>query len=519
MKTKRLIMVTVGLVVAVAMTFTPISGSYAVMANTQSVDEVSEEVPVSDEPEVETEAVQQTVPEQNDVAEPSDEVSEEEPVTEETENEEATKTRYVWNDGQVKVTAELSDAAAIPDDAELTVKAVDSKSSGYDYDAYMSALNKNSDSRYDEKNTLLYDVAFIKDGMEIQPESGNVSVTFEFLNNQLAESIGAKKASNVNVIHLPLKDKIKDKYDTTADAKNIDAKDITVDKLTAAENGLKVSVKNEKVKFETSDFSVFAYTVDFEYTDPATGKVYTYNLEGAGSITLKELAIILGITTKADADEFISNVEDVKFSNENLVKVQKTLFKGWVLKSLEPFSSEELLTIIMKDGTVIEVKVTDIQESSDLTNFLVNAVITGATQNENGEYEVETGRDYSYILNVPQRLDFDFLLKQNLISCSSVLVRRSTMLQFPMPDDNLIHEDFFTWLSILQTGGYALGIDEPLLVYRLHSTSKSANKADAFKMNLAVYRKLQLPPAKRLASMISYTARNLKKYAGIERSK
>ena len=36
----------------------------------------------------------------------------------------------------------------------------------------MSALNKDPNSDHDRKNTLLSDVAFIKGGKEIQPESG-----------------------------------------------------------------------------------------------------------------------------------------------------------------------------------------------------------------------------------------------------------------------------------------------------------------------------------------------------------
>ena len=416
MKNKRLLKTIVGLAIAFAMTFTPFSGSYALLVNpagngdgqvteTQATDAASEDV-VSEEtepsqPEVtteESEPAEQAEPELNEDMVPVDEVA-----------EKAERTEYIWKDEKVKVTAVLSDAEAIPDDAELVAKAVTSKSDDYDYDAYMEALNKNSDSKYNAKNTLLYDVAFMKDGVEIQPESGTVSVTFEFLDKQLSKSIGAKKASDVNVIHLPLKNKIRDKYDTTADAKNIDANDIVFEELTKKDNELAVSVKNEKVQFETSEFSVYAYTVDFEYTDPETGKVYTYNLEGAGSITLKELAIILGITKKADADEFIDNVENVTFSNENLLKVKKTFFRGWVLKSLQPFSSEELLTITMNDGQVIEVIVTDdqIQTSNNLADFLVSASIS-ATQNEQGQYVVRDGTTYSINLHFKEDTSIQF---------------------------------------------------------------------------------------------------------------
>ena len=36
-------------------------------------------------------------------------------------------------------------------------------------------------------------------------------------------------------------------------------------------------------------------------------------------------------------------------------------------------------------------------ESTDLSDFLYNAVITGATQNAEGNYEVEAGKEYNII--------------------------------------------------------------------------------------------------------------------------
>ena len=191
--------------------------------------------------------------------------------------------------------------------------------------------------------------------------------------------------------------------DFLTDAENVDAGDIDVQPLDASAN-----VGNKAVSFPASDVSALAYTVDFEYTNPETGKPYTYHLEGAGSITLKELAVILGITAPDKADEFISNVADVQFSNEDLLKPQQSAHDGWVLNSLAPFSSEEALTIPMKSGAVIGVRVTDVQESDKLSNFLKNAVISGATQNENGEYVVEKGKDYSIILSFAESSSYQF---------------------------------------------------------------------------------------------------------------
>lgn len=444
MGNKRLLKTALGLLLAFAMTVAPVFSAYAVfaagpestepeMAVTQE-DTVAEEISETDAASdvsagdiVETsdassddavedadasdvqppeESSDQAIPEA--VTVPEETAQPEEPEEIEEPEDADSRTEYVWKDKTVKVTATLSDAGAVPDDAELAVTLIDKTSDDYNYEAYMDALNKDSSSSYTEKNTILYDIAFILNGEEIEPSSGKVSVAFEFLDSQLSESIGAEKAADVNVIHLPLKDEVKDRYDTTADARKIDADDIKVETITADDNDLKVSVKNEKVVFETDSFSVFAYTVDFEYEDPQTGKIYTYNLEGEGSITIRELAVILGITTEGKSKDFAGNIDNVEFSDKTLVKVEKTILKGWVLKSLAPFSSEETLTITMKDGSVIVVKVTDVQESSDLAHFLTNAIITGAIQDPSGAYKVEKNKEYSIILTFGENSSYQF---------------------------------------------------------------------------------------------------------------
>ena len=377
MEKRRLIKTVLCLVLAFAMTFAPIFSSYAVIASAAGEAEVQttetdgttaadEAVPSDDaapadpqpaaedaaDPAEPEEGVQ---PESQPAAdEVTDQQMQEEETAEPEEQEEvkAEKTEYVWKDSKVRVTARLSDPEAIPDDAKLVATAIDKDSEGYNYDAYMQALNDNSDSKITEKNTLLYDVAFIKDGVELQPASGSVSVTFEFLDKQLADSIGANKASDVNVIHLPLAENVKDKFDTTADATDIQASDIDVQTITSDENSLKVSVRNEKVIFNTDNFSVFAYTVDFEYNG------YEFSMPGNGKIELSEVFKQLHI------DEDINNVENVEFSNEDLVEVHenKNLFgKDWTLVSKKAFSSKETLKVELTNGTIV-INVTDAQE-------------------------------------------------------------------------------------------------------------------------------------------------------------
>ncbi len=129
----------------------------------------------------------------------------------------------------------------------------------------------------------------------------------------------------------------------------------------------------------------------------------------------------------------------------------------------------------------------------------------------------EQGERSSYILHVPEQVSYKRLLKQNIISCSSVLVKKELVLKYGMPEGDL-HEDFALWLQILRNGGNAFGIDEPLLIYRVSVGSKSGNKLHAAQMQMRVYRFVGLKKWKAMYYMMWYTALNVKKYMAIKRS-
>lgn len=124
----------------------------------------------------------------------------------------------------------------------------------------------------------------------------------------------------------------------------------------------------------------------------------------------------------------------------------------------------------------------------------------------------ERGEKIDYILHVPERINRKELLRQNLISCSSVLVKRDLMLKYPMPEKGMMHEDFASWLEILKEEKYAYGIDEPLLIYRRSEGSKSGNKAKAAKMNWNTYQYVGLNPIEAAYYMCWYTMRGIMKY-------
>ncbi len=123
------------------------------------------------------------------------------------------------------------------------------------------------------------------------------------------------------------------------------------------------------MQFSAKGFSIYGvtYTVDFEYTDPATGETYYYSIDGGESINLTDLLVILGIKSEDEVEKFVAEeVTNVEFSNPELVKVtQKGKTLGlfgkadWLLESLQPFDTDETLTISLKNGGEIVVKVTD----------------------------------------------------------------------------------------------------------------------------------------------------------------
>lgn len=126
----------------------------------------------------------------------------------------------------------------------------------------------------------------------------------------------------------------------------------------------------------------------------------------------------------------------------------------------------------------------------------------------------EDNQRAGYELHVPQTVDFRELLKQNVISCSSVLIKKEYLLLYSMPGDKM-HEDYTVWLRTLKKVQFAYGIDEPLLIYRISSNSKSGNKLNAAKMQYRVYRFVGLNIFQAMHYMVWYTVRNLRKYRKI----
>ena len=112
--------------------------------------------------------------------------------------------------------------------------------------------------------------------------------------------------------------------------------------------------ENGNLCFETDDFSVFYFTVDFHYED------ITFKIDGYTSIELSKLFDELELPFNA------ADAKSVTFSNEKYVTVSQIKdddgnVTDWLLTSNEPFTSTETLKIEFVDGTKLELEVTDEQ--------------------------------------------------------------------------------------------------------------------------------------------------------------
>jgi glycosyltransferase involved in cell wall biosynthesis len=86
--------------------------------------------------------------------------------------------------------------------------------------------------------------------------------------------------------------------------------------------------------------------------------------------------------------------------------------------------------------------------------------------------------EYGNIINqniiIPQLISYKNLLKRNYIGLSTAIYNCKNIGKFYF--ENIGHEDYVYWLTILNSGINAYGINQSLSFYRVHSNSVSSNK-------------------------------------------
>lgn len=127
------------------------------------------------------------------------------------------------------------------------------------------------------------------------------------------------------------------------------------------------------------------------------------------------------------------------------------------------------------------------------------------------------GNPYSYIMPIPEKIDYKTLLGRNILSCSSVMVKTELIKNVKMYSDK-ISEDYAAWLTILRDIKYAYGINEPLLTYRVQKNSKSSSRLKSVKMLYKTYKYVGYNAIVSAFLVLRYTLYSVSKRSKIKNS-
>ena len=317
--------------------------------------------------------------------------------------------------------------AEIPENAEVKVEEIPEGSELWDaYRKQTTAALK----AYDVQLPGLYDISIIDETGEKVTLQAPVSVAFKMIRE-------GNINQDLQVVHFK-EEMPQELVETAAPEEPSEIKDENTEEQTEVQNVMQIEVQSQSnelnqtiesetitaivegdtVTFDTQSFSVyaFAYTVDFYYE--VNGENIEFHIPGGTVQSLRELLQILKIaeddpeTENNEVEMFINFIDTVTFSNESLVKVvrvnesttigdiidalskeivysgnlteneisemrvKEILAPDWSLVSLNPFQSEEQLSIVMKNGQVIIIKVKDaLGTGEDVDNYIGKKVI------------------------------------------------------------------------------------------------------------------------------------------------
>ena len=90
---------------------------------------------------------------------------------------------------------------------------------------------------------------------------------------------------------------------------------------------------------------------------------------------------------------------------------------------------------------------------------------------------------------VPEKVNYSDILKSNSISCLTAFINIEKLGKLYMPEI-LYRQDMGLWLKYLKTINYAVGIQQPLAIYRIRQKSHSRNKLKLVKHQWDFYRQV-----------------------------
>lgn len=324
------------------------------------------------------------------------------------ENE--TEDPEVAEEPDYSVTASFDETAGLPADVRLQVDEIEKDSDQYkEYcEKALKAVRQEGGEGAVLRYARFFDIAFLTDEGEVEPTgTGPVNIVIDYKEEKASDTEAdtetetetkagpgaeaepeAAPADELNVVH----------FDQT------DPDEPKIMEIVTEEKDEQVT----SVAFESNTFSVYGvigtYTVDFHWE--VDGKEYDFGFPGGGSVTFGQLVDVLGLASSYDGTEkektevFLSQVETIEFSSPELLWLKKaekettaaelieenqldirysgeltekqieemnaqTVSAGdWALIGLQPFDTQETLTVAMKTGEVFKIRVTDAQIST-----------------------------------------------------------------------------------------------------------------------------------------------------------
>jgi len=125
----------------------------------------------------------------------------------------------------------------------------------------------------------------------------------------------------------------------------------------------------------------------------------------------------------------------------------------------------------------------------------------------------EKGQSMNKEYIVPEKTDFESLLRENVIGCSTVLISKNIYRKYRFLTD-YYHEDYVLWLSILKEKYIFIGLKDVLVNYRVMENSRSGNKVKSAIKRWNIYRDfLKIPTLKAGIIWIKYVINGTIKYS------
>ena len=238
------------------------------------------------------------------------------------------------------------------------------------------------------------------------------------------------------------------------------------------------------------------------------------------------------------------NYNSASFIEKSIVSALSQTYKNWELILVDDYSSDDSLKIIESliadDKRIKLIQLTqnsgpaiarsraieeakgryiafldsdDLWHTDKLSKQILFMQEHDIALSYTGYYRIEEkGGEIIDQIHVPQKVNYNELLKQNIIGCLTAIYDTQKLGKVYMPDIRK-RQDFGLWLKILKQVPYAYGLDEPLAYYRVRTSSVSSNKILASKYNWKLYREVEkLPLYKAIYYFGWYTYKSILKY-------